>query len=131
MKKTTTAIAISKEFLIETRETFKGEVFGELQKYAKEFSDFCSSLEYFPEAVDKTNRLMEKWNNTCKKIQKELEGVSEENKALKKCVSGLEQRAKDLEQYIRHNIKISGVPEPKGENTDMLLGDLAKVMDLS
>lgn len=129
--KSTAATAITKEFLIKTLEAFKSEVFDELQKHGQEFSDFRTSLEFFSETVDKSNGLMEELKNTCRRMQKEIEEVKEENKILKKSVAALEQRMRNSEQYSRlSNIEISGVPETRGENMEELLGDIAKAVNL-
>lgn len=125
------ATPITKEFLIKTLEAFKTEVFEELRKNAKEFSDFRSSLEFFSDKIDKSNELMEELRESYKKIKKDNEEIKEENLVLKKSVTVMEQRVRILEQYSRQsNIEISGIPETKGEDMVELLADVGRAVGL-
>lgn len=121
--------AVTKEFLVKTFEAFKNEVFEELHKNSKDFTDFRASLDFFSDALDKTNKLMEEVRTSCNELKKENQELRRENLALKNQVTSVEIRMRNLEQYSRRtNIEISGVPETKGEVVGELLQDVAKAV---
>ncbi|XP_046677376.1 uncharacterized protein LOC124365440 [Homalodisca vitripennis] len=129
--RSTPATPVTKEFLIQTLEAFKSEMFVELRRNAKEFTEFRTSLDFFSEKIDKSNELMEELKLACNKQKKEMEEIKEENRVLKKSVATLEQRLRNMEQYSRQtNVEINGVPETNGEHMEELLKDVASSIGL-
>lgn len=138
--KSVTVTEMSKEFFINTLESLKHEIMGEmkkitsetaefrssLQKITSENAEFRSSLQFLSDSIDKSNTLMEDIKKQLKKTQEENLQLLKENSELRLSVDGLEGRLRHLEQHARRqNIEIDGIPETSGENIDKIVQDVA------
>lgn len=123
------ATAITKAFLISTLDSFKEEVFSELQTYSKEFKEFKTSIDFFSVKFDQATELMKEVKEEMKHVKDEVKRLQEENRNLLSTVDDLETRMRDMEQYSRiNNIEISGVPVSENEDVEALLKDVAKAI---
>ncbi|KAG8326778.1 hypothetical protein J6590_034317 [Homalodisca vitripennis] len=77
--KKSSSTVITKDFLISTMNSFKNEVFSELQTYSKEFKDFKSSLEFFSGKMDNASELINKITEEMKSAKEEARLLREEN----------------------------------------------------
>lgn len=71
------------------------------------------------------------FNDFAKEMKNEIKMLKTENAALRTENENLKQNIDDLEQYSRRNaIRITGINENENENTDDLVKDLAKKLDV-
>ncbi|KAG8315587.1 hypothetical protein J6590_067501 [Homalodisca vitripennis] len=129
--KKSSATVITKDFLISTMNSFKNEVFSELQSYSKEFKYFKSSIEIFSGKMDNATELMNKITEEMKSAKEEARLLREENSYLRTAMQDLEMRMRDMDQYSRiSNIEMSGVPVSQNEDLESLLCDISKAINV-
>lgn len=124
-----TAGALTKEFLIKVMEGFKKEVFSEMAAFKAEMSELSTSVQFVSDKLDASNMLMEDIKSKFSELQKENECLRAKNEVLGREVDDLRERMRNMEQYSRvKNIEISGLPVTQGENISDLVADVGAAL---
>lgn len=93
--------------------------------------NFNRSHEALAEKIDDNNRIIKEQGNSMEKYMKLIEEIMQQNKALTKRVTELEQRLDEMEQYSRVNaVEIHGVPEQNNEDVISVVKEVGKALDM-
>lgn len=128
-KSSNTGITVTKEFILNTLEAFKKEMFSEMKNYGKKLDEVTVSLQFLADAVDKATKSTEDLTKGMARIQKENDQIKLENESLRKEVRNMQTRINNMEQYSRRsNVEITGIPPTKGEDVCSIVQDIGKVI---
>lgn len=103
----------------------------ELMTLKNEFADLKRSMAFMSEKYDKFVRVLEDNKTEMKKMNKQLEELTNSNKEKDLKIKNLQEQLGNLEQYTRnHNIEICGIPHRPQEDCREIVGKLAKELQV-